>query len=100
MLADPLKQGRTSRAKQDRPGQGGHPFEIGHRPVAQLRTVMADPETPAEWLARATEARGIAERMQRALARKTMIEIAAGYERLAGYAGSATRRAKQQEAVI
>ena len=60
---------------------------------------MADPETPAELLARATEARGIAERMQRALVRKTMIEIAAGYERLAGYAGSATRRAKQQEAV-
>ena len=54
---------------------------------------MADPETPAELLARATEARGIAERMQRARVRKTMIEIAAGYERLAGYAGSATRRA-------
>jgi hypothetical protein len=55
---------------------------------------MADPETSGEWLARAAEAKGMAERMQDALARKTMLEIAAGYERLASYAGSARSRAK------
>ena len=53
---------------------------------------MADPNTPAEWLARAAEATGIAERMHDALPRKTMLEIAAGYERLARYAGSAPVR--------
>ena len=41
---------------------------------------MADPDTPAEWLARAAEATGIAERMHDALPRKTMLEIAAGYD--------------------
>jgi hypothetical protein len=54
---------------------------------------MADPETPAEWLARAAEANGIAERMHDTLPRKTMLEIAAGYERLARYAESAPTRA-------
>jgi hypothetical protein len=47
---------------------------------------MADPKTPAEWTARATEARGVAERMDDPIARKTMLEIAAGYERLAAQA--------------
>ena len=51
---------------------------------------MVDPKTPREWLTRATEARDIAERVQQPLARKTMLEIAAGYERMARYAGSAT----------
>ena len=59
-----------------------------HRPVAQLRAVMADPKTPAEWTGRASEARGIAERMDDPLARKTMLEIAAGYERLAARAAA------------
>ncbi len=58
---------------------------------------MADPSTSAEWLALASEAKGIAERMQEALARKTMLEIAAGYERLAGYAGSARSRAATKD---
>jgi hypothetical protein len=47
---------------------------------------MADRKTPAEWTARATEARRIAERMDDSLAQKTMLEIAAGYERLAAHA--------------
>jgi hypothetical protein len=53
---------------------------------------MADPKTPAEWLARAEEASSIAERMQDPLARKTLLEVAAGYERLASYARLATTR--------
>ena len=64
---------------------------------------MADPKTPAEWLARAAEASGIAERMDDAQLRKTMLEIAAGYERLARYAGSAPARAtaeRKQEVPI
>ena len=64
---------------------------------------MADPKTPAEWLARAAEASGIAERMDDAQSRKTMLEIAAGYERLARYAGSAPARAtaaRKQEVPI
>ena len=51
---------------------------------------MADPKTPAEWMALATEARGIAERMNHPLARKTMLEIAAGYERLAAHPAEAS----------
>jgi hypothetical protein len=51
---------------------------------------MADPKTPAEWTARATDARAIAERMEDdPLARETMLEIAAGYERLAARAAKA-----------
>ena len=60
---------------------------------------MADPQTPADWLARATEARSVAGRMHDAEARKSMLEIAAGYEQLARYAGSSsglTTRHKQQ----
>jgi hypothetical protein len=48
-----------------------------------------------EWPALAAEAKGIAERMQEALARKTMLETAAGYERLASYAGLARSRANR-----
>jgi hypothetical protein len=58
---------------------------------------MADPSTPAEWLALAAESKGIAERMQEALARKTMLEIAAGYERLASYASSERSRATTKD---
>jgi hypothetical protein len=47
---------------------------------------MVDQSTPAKWMARASEARDIAERMDDPLARKTMLEIAAGYERLAAHA--------------
>jgi hypothetical protein len=60
---------------------------------------MADPKTPAEWPARAAEAKDMAERMQNALERKTMLEIAAGYERLASYAGSARSRANTAEPI-
>ena len=44
---------------------------------------MADPKTPAEWVARAAEARNLAEKMRDADARSTMLAIAAGYEKLA-----------------
>jgi hypothetical protein len=44
---------------------------------------MADPSTSAEWMARATEARNLAEKMHDADARSTMLAIAAGYEKLA-----------------
>jgi|SRR5690242_5407421 len=44
---------------------------------------MADPNTSAEWTARATEARSLAEKMRDADARSTMLVIAAGYEKLA-----------------
>ena len=64
---------------------------------------MADPKTPADWLARAAEASGIAERMHDAVPRKIMLEIVAGYERLARCAGSPPARAaaerKQEEPV-
>jgi hypothetical protein len=44
---------------------------------------MADPSTSAEWMARATEARNLAEKMHDADPRFTMLAIAAGYEKLA-----------------
>jgi hypothetical protein len=53
---------------------------------------MADPQTPAEWRARAKEVSGFAERIQDPLTHKTLLEIAAGYERLASYASSASTR--------
>jgi hypothetical protein len=52
---------------------------------------MADPKTPTEWMARATEARSLAEKMRDADARSTMRAIAVGYEKLA-------RRAEVAEA--
>jgi hypothetical protein len=50
---------------------------------------MADPKTPAEWLARAKEASGNPERMRHPLAHRTLVEIAAGYE---GWQGTPVRR--------
>ena len=52
---------------------------------------MADPNTPAEWLRRLRcgSRPALPSGMHDALPRKTMLEIAAGYERLARYAGSA-----------
>ena len=44
---------------------------------------MADPKTPTEWMARASEARSLAEKMHDADARSTMLAIAAGYQKLA-----------------
>ena len=52
-------------------------------------SVMSDRPTPAQWLARAVEARRIAEGMRDPIARREMLAIAAGYERLAGHAASA-----------
>jgi hypothetical protein len=44
---------------------------------------MDDPPTSMQWMARATEARSLAERMRDSDARSTMLAIAAGYEKLA-----------------
>ena len=44
---------------------------------------MDDPPTSTQWMARAAEARSLAERMRDADARSTMLAIAAGYEKLA-----------------
>ena len=44
---------------------------------------MDDQPTSTQWMARATEARSVADRMRDADARSTMLAIAAGYERLA-----------------
>jgi hypothetical protein len=49
---------------------------------------MDYPKTPAQWMARASEARSLADRMDDPLGRKTMLEIAAGYERLAAHAAA------------
>jgi hypothetical protein len=46
---------------------------------------MVLPTTPAEWLALAAETREMALRMTNADARATMLEVAAGYEKLAEY---------------
>lgn len=53
---------------------------------------MPDPPTSAQWLARAAEAKMIAESMRNAFARREMLEIAAGYERLARRAALAAER--------
>jgi hypothetical protein len=44
---------------------------------------MDDPPTSTLWMARATEARSVAEKMRDTDARSTMLAIAAGYEKLA-----------------
>ena len=44
---------------------------------------MDDPPTSTQWMARAAEARSLADRMRDADARSAMLAIAAGYERLA-----------------
>jgi hypothetical protein len=44
---------------------------------------MDDQPTSTQWMARATEARSVADRMRDADARSTMLAIAARYERLA-----------------
>src|ERR1700733_13759338 len=44
---------------------------------------MDEPPTSPQWIARAAEARSLAERMRDAEARSTMLAIAAGYEKLA-----------------
>ena len=44
---------------------------------------MDDRPTSTQWMARAAEARSLAERMRDAEARSTMLAIAAGYEKLA-----------------
>jgi hypothetical protein len=54
--------------------------------------VMSDRPTPAQWLARAAEARRIAEGMRDPIARREMLAIAAGYGRLAGHAASAAEQ--------
>ena len=45
--------------------------------------IMDDPPTSMQWMARATEARSLAETMRDSDARSTMLAIAAGYEKLA-----------------
>ncbi len=47
---------------------------------------MDDPPTSTQWMARAAEAKSLAERMRDAHARSTMLAIAAGYEKLARWA--------------
>ena len=50
---------------------------------------MDDPPTSMQWMARATEARSLAETMRDSDARSTMLAIAAGYEKLARRAEAA-----------
>jgi hypothetical protein len=54
---------------------------------------MDDSQTPTQWMARATEARSLAEKMRDADARSTMLAIAAGYEKLAKRAEAARAEA-------
>jgi hypothetical protein len=71
--------------------------------------ILANPPSPSRppattrprghWLARAEEASGIAEPIQDPLAHKTLLEIAAGYERLASYARSATTRGHRRASI-
>ena len=55
-----------------------------------IRRSMDDPPTSMQWMARATEARSLAETMRDSDARSTMLAIAAGYEKLARRAEAAT----------
>ena len=50
---------------------------------------MDDPPTSMQWMARATEARNLAETMRDSDARSTMLAVAAGYEKLARRAAAA-----------
>ena len=52
----------------------------------------------ARWSVLAEEAKAIAEGMKDALSKKTMLEIAAGYDRLAKRAPAAKREAEHQPA--
>ena len=54
---------------------------------------MDDPPTSMQWMARATEARSLAETMRDSDARSTMLAIAAGYEKLARRAEAAKAEA-------
>ena len=54
------------------------------------------PVNAARWSVLAEEAKAIAEEMKDALSKKTMLEIAAGYDRLAKRAPAAKREAAQQ----
>jgi hypothetical protein len=61
-------------------------FEIGA--AAGYQVVMSGPATPAQWFARAAEARATADAMQDATAKRTMLGVAAAYEKMARYATS------------
>ena len=50
---------------------------------------MDDPPTSTQWMARAIEAKSLAETMRDSDARSTMLAIAAGYEKLARLAEGA-----------
>ena len=54
---------------------------------------MDDPPTSTQWMARATEARSLAETMRDSDARSTMLAIAAGYETRARRAEGASAEA-------
>jgi hypothetical protein len=59
---------------------------------------MATPTTPAQWLARAADARATADTMHDAVTKRTMLGVAAGYEKMARYAASlASRRLPTEE---
>lgn len=61
-----------------------HPDGIGYwASTSATQPDMDDPPTSMQWMARATEARGLADRMRDRDARSTMLAIAAGYEELA-----------------
>jgi len=56
---------------------------------------MVLPTTVEEWLALAAETRELALRMTNADAQATMLEVAAGYEKLAEYMAAKDRDAEQ-----
>jgi hypothetical protein len=49
---------------------------------------MASPTTLEQWLARAAEARAIADTLHDAATKRTMLGVAAAYEKMARYAAS------------
>lgn len=66
-----------------------HSHGILRLALGELPEGMDDPPTSTQWIARAAEARSLAERMRDPEARSTMLEIAACYERLARHAAVA-----------
>ena len=64
----------------------------------RYQRAVSDPRTPEKWLARAAEARTIAEGMRDPSARAAMLGIAAGYERLATYAVLAAEHSATRDA--
>jgi hypothetical protein len=64
------------------------PKRFGIGAAAAYPGAMSGPATPAQWLARAAEARAAADAMQDATAKRTMLAVAAGYEKMARYAAA------------